>query len=209
MNILIFGASGATGHELVKQSLAKGHAVTAFVRNPEKLAIKHQSLKSVQGDVKDYPSVEAAVKGQDAVLSALGVSRPLKSDPVVIDGVRNIVKAMEQNNVRRLIYLSFIGVTESRKDAGFMLKHIISRIVRNEIADHEEKEKLVRASALEWTIVRPPKLTNGNAVGVYRSGEEIKAHSLLPTMSRADVADFMLRQLTEKAFIHKSPRIMY
>lgn len=209
MNILIFGASGATGHEIVEQALSQGHAVTAFVRTPAKLTVRHDQLKLAQGDVKDQASVERAVKGQDAVLSALGVSKPLKRDPVVVLGVNNIIKAMEQNNVKRLVYLSFIGVGESRKDSGFLIRNVISRIVRNEIADHEEKERLVRSSRLEWTIVRPPKLTNGAPKGVYRSGEDITATSFLPTMSRGDVADFMIRQLSDNRFVRKAPRIMY
>ena len=209
MNLLIFGASGITGLELVKQSLALGHVVTAFVRNPAKIAIKNANLKLVQGDVKDYSLVERIVKGHDAVFSTLGVSRKLKRDPIVVDGVRNIIKAMEENNMRRLVYLSFLGVTESRKDAGFLMNHIVARIVHNEIADHEEKEQSIRSSRLDWTIVRPPKLTGSSRTGVYRSGEGIKAGSLLPTMSRADVADFMLRQLTDNSFIRKTPGIMY
>ena len=114
MNILIFGASGATGHELVQKALAQGHIVTAFVRNPAKLIIRHDKLRLMEGDVKDYASVENAVKGQEATLSALGASSPFKLDLTVIDGVKNIIKAMEQADVWRFIYLSFLGVRESR-----------------------------------------------------------------------------------------------
>lgn len=87
MNLLVFGASGSAGHELVRQSLEQGHVVTAFVRNPAKLTVKHQNLKAFQGDVKDIVPVERAVTGQGAVLCALGVSRPLKRDPVVVEGI--------------------------------------------------------------------------------------------------------------------------
>ena len=112
-------------------------------------------------------------------------------------------------NVKRFIYLSFLAVGDSRNNAGFLLKNIVSKIVHNEIEDHEEKESAVRSSSLEWTIVKPPKLTNGKHKGVYRSGENIKAGSILPTMSRADVADFMLSQLTDRTFIRKAVSIMY
>ena len=209
MNLVIFGASGATGRELVEQSLAQGHVVTAFVRNPAKLTSRHERLKIIQGDVRDFASVEQAVKGQEAVLSALGVTKPLNSDPVVVEGIRNIVKAMDANSVKRFVYLSFIGVAESRKDAGFLLRNVISRIVRHEIADHEQKENLVRASRLDWTIVRPPKLTGGRPTGSYRVGEEIRAGSFLATISRADVAGFMLQQLTEDTFVRKAVRILH
>ena len=166
-------------------------------------------MKLVQGDVKDYASVERAMAGQDAVLSALGVSTPLKRDPIVIDGVRNIVKAMEKTNVKRLVYLSFLGVKESREDAGFLMNHIVARIVHNEITDHEEKERLITSSRLAWTIVRPPKLTNGPLTNTYRNGEDIKPKSFIPTLSRADVADFMLRQLADNAFVRKAARVMH
>lgn len=209
MNILIFGASGATGHKLVEQALAQGQTVTAFVRDPAKLTIKHNNLKLVHGDVKDFVSVEKAIRGQDVVFSALGVSVPLKRDPVVVAGVKNIVKAMEQHNVQRFIYLSFLGVSASRSDTGFLMKNLISRIVRHEIADHEEKEALILSSPLHWTIVRAPKLTDGPRKGIYRSGDAIKPAGLIPTLSRADVADFMLKQLSDTAFTRKAVRVMY
>lgn len=208
MNILVFGASGKTGHEIVQQGLHQGHYVTAFVRNPAKLTITNDRLKVVQGNVKDPAAVAAAVKNQDAVLSALGVSKPLKSDPVVIEGIRNIIAAMEQMNVKRFIYLSFMAVGEGRKDTGFLMKNVIARIVRHEIADHAEKERLVKATQLDWTIVHAPKLTNGSKKGIYRTGENIKPKAFLPTLSRADVADFMLKQLTDRTFLFKTVRVM-
>ena len=209
MNLLIFGASGMTGVELVRQSLAQGHLVTAFVRVPARLKLENANLRIIQGDVRDYPTVDSAVKGHDAVISALGVSKKLSQDPIVVDGIRKIIKAMETNQVSRFVYLSFIGVTESRNDAGFLIRHLVSRIVHNEIADHELKEQLIRASRLDWTIVRPPKLTNGAQTHNYRSGEGIRTGVLFPTMSRANVADFMLRVLRDNAFVRKSPTILY
>ncbi len=209
MNIIIFGASGNTGQALVRQALAESHTVTAFVRHPEKLKVTHEKLTIIQGDVKDYAVVENAIKNQDAVLSALGVSKPLQRDPVVIEGISNIIKAMERTHVKRLIYLSFLAVNQGREEAGFVIKHIISRIVRNEIADHEEKEQMILGSPLAWTIVRPPKLTNRAGKGLYRSGETIKPKSILPTLSRADVADFMLKQLTDTTFLRRAVRVMY
>ncbi|HMK24817.1 MAG TPA: SDR family oxidoreductase [Chitinophagaceae bacterium] len=209
MNILVFGASGKTGHELVRQGLLQGHYVTAFVRDPAKLTVKNDRLKVIRGDVKDLVAVSSAMKDQDAVLSALGVSKPLKSDPVVIEGIRNIIAVMEQTNVKRFIYLSFMAVGEGRKDGGFLMKNIIARIVRHEIADHAEKEKLIKATQLDWTIVHAPKLTNGSKKGIYRTGEAIKPRTFLPTLSRADLADFMLKQLTERTFLFKPVRVMY
>ncbi|MGE5107773.1 MAG: NAD(P)-dependent oxidoreductase [Sphingobacteriales bacterium] len=209
MKIIIFGASGTTGHELVKQALASNYFVTAFVRNPSKLNIENDKLKVIQGDVKDYAVVENAIKEQDAVLSVLGVTKPLKKDPIVIEGIKNIIKAMEKQNVKRLVYLSFLAVGQGRKDAGFMIKNIISRIVHNEIEDHQVKEQLIKDSNLEWTIIHPPKLTNGIKKAVYRIGENIKSTSFLPTLSRADLAGFMIKQINDNSFLRKTVRIMY
>ena len=209
MRILIFGASGATGLELVKKALEQEHDVTAFVRDLSKLPLAHNNLRVIQGDVKDYKAVEQGIKDQDAVLSALGASSPFKRDPILITGVKNIIRSMQELNVKRFIYLSFIGVSESRKDAGFVINHILAPLLHAAVADHEEKENLIKASNLEWTIVRPPKLTNGSPKGIYRSGEDIKPKSLIPTLSRADLADFLLKQVFDKTFLRKAPRVMY
>jgi len=209
MNILIFGASGATGQELVKQALAQGHLVTAFVRNPSKLKINHDNLKVIQGDVINYQLVEEAVKGQVAVLSALGASSPFKYDQSIVDGMGNIIKAMETNGVSRFIYMSFVGVKESRNTAGFVIKYIAPRLLSTEIAGHEAREKMIKQSQLKWTIVRSPTLTNGKQIAQFRSGEEVTSKGFTVTISRADVADFMLRQLTDNTFLIKTPSVMY
>lgn len=209
MNILIYGASGASGHELVKQALALGHNVTAFVRKPSKLKIKHDKLKVIQGDVINYQLVEDAVKGQDAVLSALGASSAFKFDQSVVDGVNNIIKAMETNGVRRFIYMSFVGVKESRKTAGFVIKYIAPKLLSTEIAGHEAREKMIKESPLNWTIVRAPTLTNGKHIAQFRSGEDITTKGFTVMISRADVVDFMLQQLTHNNFLRKTPSVMY
>jgi len=209
MNILIFGASGATGHELVKQALEQGHWVTAFVRTPSKLKVQHPHLTIFQGDVGNPSAVQEAIKGKEAVLSALGASSPFKYDLVVVDGMTNIVKAMEKENVSRLIYMSAINVKESRKDAGLLIRVLAPILLRTENAGHEARENIIRQSNLAWTIVRSAGLTNGDRKGAYRNGEEVRSTGILVNISRKDVADFMLKQLTDKKFLHKIPRIMY
>lgn len=199
MNVLVFGASGATGRHVVSQGLERGLNMTAFVRNPSKLAITHPKLTVVQGEVGDAAAVSNAVKGHDAVVSTLGVGAPLRHDPVVIDGIRFIVKSMTDWNVPRLVYMSFVGVADSRADAGFMVRYVARWPLRNEIRDHEIKEDLVIASALNWTIVRAPTLTNGPRTGTYRVGPQVAATSFLPMMSRADVAECILRELGDDA----------
>lgn len=209
MKILVFGASGKTGQHLLTQALEKGFTVTAFARHPEKIKIEHHKLKIIQGNVADYEKVEEAVKGHDAVLSALGATSPFKFDQDVVDGAANIVKAMQQTGVKRFIYLSFIGVAESRNDAPFFIRHIAPKILKTEIAGHEVREKIIQQSNLDWTIVRPCGLTNGAKKGTYKTGEEIKSSAFIVTSSRADVADFMMRLLNDNDALQKKIRMMY
>jgi len=209
MNLLIFGASGKTGHELVNQALELGHHVTAFVRDPDKLKVRHQRLEVSQGDVINYQLVEEAAKGNDAVISALGASSPFRFDQSVVDGAGNIIEAMEHNHINRFIYMSFIGVKESFKNAGFVIKYIAPKLLSTEIAGHEARETMIRRSQLDWTIVRPPTLTNGKLTKQLRSGEDISSGGFTVTISRADVAYFMLQQLVDKSFVRKSALIMH
>jgi putative NADH-flavin reductase len=209
MNLLIFGASGATGHELVNQSLLKGYSVTAFVRDPSRLKIDHEKLKVFKGDITDQSDLANAIRGQNVVLSALGASSPFRFDPVLVEGVGKIIRAMEDLKVVRFIYLSFIGVSDSRVNGGFVIRHIAPKLLKNEIAGHEAREKMIRNSELNWTIIHAPTLTNGKKNGTYRTGENLSSNSFLVTMSRADVADFMLTQCVDLTFNHKAVRIMY
>ena len=179
------------------------------MRDPTTFDSKHPNLKVVQGDVADYASVERAVQNQDAALCALGSSSPLKRDPTLIAGVRHIIEAMENAGAQRFIYLSFLGVRDGRNQMSFFGKYIVAPLVlRSVVADHEAKERLIKGSRLQWTIVRPPRLINGQRTGAYRSGERIAANSIIPTISRADVADFMLKQLADDTYLHRAPGVM-
>lgn len=208
MRILVFGASGKTGRELVRQALDRGHSVGAVSRRPGVLSAR-PGLDVILGDVADFTFVRDAIPGHDAVVSALGVAEALKHDPAVVTGIGNIIRAMEAEGVRRLLYLSFIGVHESRRAVGFVLRYLAPIPLRAEIADHEAKERLVKASSLDWTIVRPPKLTDGPRTGRYRTGETIRTRAPVPTLSRADTADFMLRELESPAFVRGTPRLLH
>ncbi len=208
MKVVVFGASGRTGQHIVAQALARKLMVTAFVRHPEKLLMTDPALHVVQGDVADYDGVASTIIGHDAVTSALGVGTPLKHDATVILGIQHIIRAMQAAALQRFIYLSFIGVHESRAAAGPVLRYIARFPLRHEIADHEAKEHIVTTSTLDWTIVRAPKLTDGQFTGVYRSGETIVAHSLFPRLSRANVADFIVRQLADAQTVRNVVRVL-
>ncbi len=209
MNMLVFGASGRTGRELVKQGLAQGHTVTAFVRHPASFVIAHPQLKVVQGDAADRVSVERAVSGQDVVICALGAANLLKRDQAVVVGVHNIIMAMEEAGVRRLIYLSADTVRATRDELNAMRKVFVPLLFHNSAADHELNESMIKQSRLDWIIVRPPMLTNGARTSAYRSGERLRARAIIPQFSRADLAEFMLNQLTDDTFLDKAAEVMY
>ncbi|HEY9375705.1 MAG TPA: NAD(P)H-binding protein [Jiangellaceae bacterium] len=210
MNVLVFGAGGATGRELVSQALQRGHRVTAFVRSSPMPATDAHGLTTVRGDVRDPDAVAAAVAGHDAVLCALGAATPLRRDPVIVGGLQSIVTATERHGVRRFVYLSFLGVHEGREQLSVLGRWVVAPLImRNVVADHEAKERIIRATSLDWVIVRPPRLTNGPRRGTYRSGVDIRATAVIPRISRADIADFMLRQLEEDQYVRQTPAVMY
>ncbi|PSL46372.1 putative NADH-flavin reductase [Chitinophaga niastensis] len=212
MKLLIFGATGGTGRQLVEQALMQGHTVTAFARNPAGLQLQHPQLKVLQGDVMDYRSIEPAMRGQDAVLSALG--KPAnKTGTVRSEGTRNIIRAMEQTGVKRFVCQTSLGYGDSRKvleQTPFIFRNIIVPfLLKKGFADHALQEKYIKDSQLDWVIVRPGNLTDGNRTGEYRYGFAATDKSLKVKVSRADVADFMLKQLTDNTWLHKTPGISY
>jgi putative NADH-flavin reductase len=209
MKILIFGASGKTGLLLTQQALDKGFLVTAFVRNPQKFPFQHPNLTLFKGDVAEYELVLNSTTGHDAVVCALGAKTPFKHDLTLIQGVRNIVNSMKATGVKRLIYLSFLGVRENRKELGFLVNQVVSRILKKAIEDHEVKENIISKSNLDWTIVRPPRLTNEKLRGHFRHSERILPGSTILNISRADLTLFMLQQISDSQYIKKKPRVIY
>jgi len=209
MKLLIFGSTGGTGRELVKQALEQGHSVTAYARNPAKIEdIKHSSLQVVRGDVLDPAGVEGAVAGQDAVLSTIGAGAGRTT--LREEGTRNIVAAMEKAGVQRLVCQSSLGIGDSRANLSIFTKYIVvSVFLRHAFADHEGQEAVVKQSSLAWTIVRPPHLTNGPRTGAYRHGFSPTDTLIKGKISRADVADFMLKQLTDDTYLRQTPGVSY
>ena len=207
MKIVIFGSTGGTGRELVRQSLELGYDVTAFARTPEKLDdLKNENLTVSKGNVFDYETVESVMPGQDAVLSALG-NPTLKFDNTTSEGTRNIVKAMQANTVKRLICETSLGVGDSREQAGFFFsKIIIPTLLKNAIADKQIQEQIIRESDLDWIIVRPGGLKNSPKTSKYRHGLD---KTINGQISRADVAEFMLKQLLTDEYLRKTPAICY
>jgi uncharacterized protein YbjT (DUF2867 family) len=140
MRVVVFGASGATGRQLVAQAVTQGQHVTAFVRREPPLEMRSQDVTIVRGDVRDLDAVECAVEGKDAALCALGAATPLRRDPTLLEGVRHIVDVMEQSSVRRLVPLSFLGVREGRRQLSMVGRFLVAPLLlRNVVADHEAK----------------------------------------------------------------------
>jgi putative NADH-flavin reductase len=177
VKIVIFGAAGKTGRALVTQALTQGHQVTAFVRTPAKFELKQPGLNVVQGDVTDAAAVKRALFGQDAVLCALGAATPLKRDQTLVNGMDNIVRAMERSGSRRLIYLSFLGVSGGREQLSLLGRYVVAPLIlRNVVTDHEAKENIITRSGLDWTIIRPPRLTNGHVPALTDTAATSKLH---------------------------------
>ena len=205
MKILIIGATGGTGKELVKQALERNFDVTAFVRNPDKLKIKNDRLKVLQGNVLNPESLYSAVKEQDAVLCALGHKRWFYPNNILSQGTKNIIEAMEKNNVRRFICETALGVGNSFGKLGlYYTLFTIPFILPFYFWDKGRQEKIIRSSSLDWTIVRPGMLTNSTKKGKYKHGEKVGSFIWSVRISRADTADFMLNQLADKNYFHKA-----
>lgn len=210
MRILIIGATGGTGRELVNQALERGHTVTAFVRNLADVAVKHERLTVLRGNVLDPVTVEQGVRGQDAVLSALGHKRWIIPSTILSKGTGVVVETMEQLGVKRLICETSLGVGDSRGRLGlYYTLFVIPVIVFFYFRDKKKQEEIIRNSKLDWVIVRPGRLTNGRKRGAYRHGPKIGNYLWTVSVSRADAADFMLRQLEDDTYLRQAVAVAY
>jgi putative NADH-flavin reductase len=218
MKLVIFGAAGATGRVLVEQALAKGYEVTAFDRHVAPLeteAFQHPKLTLVKGDIFDQAQVEAAIAGQDAVICVLGVrpGSPAATLPVCSTGTKNMIDAMQKLGVKRYICQSAFVVAAldgERGQTSWLLPLLMEFTpkVKTMFADKVAQERFIRQSNLDWVIVRPAQLREGPKTGTYKAGDPLPI-GLRATISYADVADFLLKQVTDDTFLHKTPRLKY
>lgn len=202
MKVTIFGASSASGKLLVEKALAVGYDVTAFVRDASRLQVKSEKLKVIAGDALNPSQVEAAVTGSDAVLSTLGP----KGKPMVMtaESTRNIVTAMEKQGVKRLIVVSVAGIAVPEDKRGFnLISALIKLLLKDVFVDRENQLAVLNASKIEWVAVRVPRLTDENAKGSVKAffGDA----SPRMTVTRADLADFMLTQLRNNEWVRRAP----
>lgn len=209
MKIIVFGASGGLGLNILEQALGMGHDVTAFVRNPAKIKIQHPNLKLFQGDVLNAEAVENAIAKHEAVISVLGPTRPPIPHMMEI-AAQNIVAGMQKQGVKRIVSTTGAGVRQP-EDAPKFIDHLIgfllNLLAKDVVLDSAENVKTIQSSALDWTIVRFPRLMDGVQVGKYRVGYVGKESGT--QISRADGADFVLKELVERKWLRQLPVVSY
>jgi uncharacterized protein YbjT (DUF2867 family) len=209
IRVLIVGATGGTGRELVAQALERGHQVTALAREPAALRIEHPRLRVVRGDALDPDSLDAAARGQDAVLSALGHRRYYPPSRILSDGTRNLIRAMEAHGVRRFVCETSLGLGDSAGRMGlYYTLIVIPFVIPFYYWDKARQERAIAESRVPWVIVRPAALQNGARRGVRRHGAHVGSFLLTPAIPRADVAAFMLDQLTDDTYLGLAPGVM-
>lgn len=202
--LLILGATGLTGRQLVEQAIDQGHDITALVRSPNKLQLDHPALRTVVGDATDPTAIDWAVEGRDSILCALG-TRSLKelfSAELMTRSMHALIPAMKRRGVDRLILESALGVGASAQHAPRSARLVFATVFRGMGKDKARAEEYVRSSGLDWTVVYPPTLTNGPASSNYQVGEALQLKGV-PKVSRTDVAHFMLSQLSDSTYSRK------
>lgn len=205
MNILIVGATRGIGRQLLEQALASGHNVTALVRDPRRLALQQERLRVVKGDILDADSVARVMAGQDAVCCTIGIKLPWPPVTVFSEGTGNLLQAMKKTGVRRLICVTGIGAGDSRGHGGFLYDYLILPVLfRTVYADKDRQEALIKASDVDWTIVRPGFLTNGPLTKNYRTLTDMTGVTA-GRISRADVAHFFLQELESRQYLRQTP----
>ncbi len=199
MNVIVFGPTGGTGREVVRQALGAGHRVTAYARTPDKLQMRHDRLRVVEGDVFDAAQVVAACEGQEAALVTLG-GKPRGPQPCAA-GTLHAIQGLHKHGGKRMIVESALGVGDSKGEAGWLFERVlVPLLLREEMADKEKQEQLVKDSGLDWVIARPSGLTNAPPKYAYRAAPYLKVAGM-GRVARADVAHFMLAQLENDAWL--------
>ncbi len=196
MKLVVFGSTGGIGAQVVEQALAVGHEVTAVARRPAAITLRHDCLRVVPGDVLDAGSVHAAIRGQEVVVSAVG-ARDHGPTTVYSTGVANLMQAMQAEGVRRIFCVSASGLDPAPLWQRLIAKPLLWLLLKNMYSDLVLMENEVSASRLDWTILRPPQLTDGARTGHYQVA--INHHlSRIRQISRADVADYMVTHLMDE-----------
>jgi putative NADH-flavin reductase len=203
VKLLVLGGTGGTGRHVVTQALEAGHDVTVLSRDRSKVAMPHERFRIVDGDVKNAATLGDAMRGQDAVVSAIGRGKSFKSENLIAESVPGIIAAMKQNAVRRLIFTSALGVGDTYRDSPLLPRIFFRTLLRGIYADKLIGDQLIRKSGLDWTIAQPVVLTDGPLTKSYRVGEHLML-SGVNTVSRADTAHFIVDRITDRSTFGKT-----
>jgi putative NADH-flavin reductase len=206
--VLIIGASRGIGLETVKAALCAGHSVRAFARSARRIPVDHRNLEKMPGDALQMAAVKRALTGVDVVIQSLGVTAGpeiiLKSTQLFSTATRVLVTAMDEAQVKRLICVTGFGAGDSRGRGGFLYSAAFHLLLGRIYDDKDLQERIVRRSKLDWVIVRPVILTNAPKTSAYRALVDPRDWTC-GFISRADVADFLVKQIDDDAFLHKTP----
>ena len=207
MKLAVFGATGKTGKHLLAQALAEGNQVTVLMRNPNKLALQHPRLTILQGEVGDAAKVEQTIAGADAGISVLG---PTNKAPKfrISQGTEHIIAAMKTKGIRRLVVSAGAGVgdpNDTPKLFNYFMNVMLKLMARNVYEDMKRVVESVRLSELDWTVVRVPMLTDDVKTGKVRVG--YVGNGIGPRLTRADMADFILKQVRDRQYVRQAPAI--
>jgi putative NADH-flavin reductase len=209
MNLLIIGATRGIGFQLLDQALEAGHTVTALVRDPQKIAKQHERLKLIQGDILDLEVVQRAMAEQEAVCVTIGIGVTWKPVMVFSQGTRNVLEAMHQKGVRRLICITGIGAGDSKDHGDFLYDRLFKPFLLKTIyQDKDRQESLIQNGEVDWTIIRPGFLTNGPLTKEYRVFTDLRGVKA-GKISRADVAHFILEELATNRYLGQTPLLTY
>jgi uncharacterized protein YbjT (DUF2867 family) len=209
MKVLLLGATGGTGREILREAIARGHSVVALVRSRAK-ATDLAGAELVEGDARDEQAISRALVGCSAVISSLGTPMsPFREVTLLSVATRALVKAMESADVRRLVCITGLGAGDSRGHGGFLFDRLLlPLLLRKVYADKDRQEDAVRASKLDWVLVRPVVLNDKPAKGTVRAQTDLSGvHG--GTVSRGDVAKFVVQQLTDDRWLRRAPLITW
>jgi uncharacterized protein YbjT (DUF2867 family) len=209
MRVLVLGATGGAGRLIVAEAAAKGHAVVALVRSKGNAA-GLAGAELVEGDARDEAALARAIAGCDAVISSLGTAiNPFREVTLLSAATRALIAVMERQNIRRLVCITGMGAGDSRGHGGFFYDWLFQPLLlRGVYKDKDRQEEAIRASALDWVIVRPTVLNDEPARGRIRALTDLTGvHG--GKIARADVANFVVQQLTVDTWLRKAPLITW
>jgi len=208
--IVVLGANGGIGRQAVEMALAQGHSVTAILRTPSILTITHPNLIVVKGDILKPETWEKYLENKDVVISAIGATSR-KETTLYSQGARNLLDAMKKTGANRVYFISASGLEVNPSHSLFIrlvTKYVLQRLLKNMYADLNKMEQLVKESDLNWTILRPPRLTNAPFTGRYRFATNSFLKAGL-SISRADLAHFMMVNATNNSIYKKTVEVAY